>query len=147
MAYGDRPAGAYCWPRVWQNPSYPTTKLLPKLVRKFARLTKVSTKASCAARIHRRRAACVSRTFPHPEKNIMTRIASVTAHPISAPMKQVLWTAHEELKASTVILVEIRTDDGLAGYGQIHGSPMKTICEWIAKFGELIRGMDALGHV
>jgi D-galactarolactone cycloisomerase len=77
----------------------------------------------------------------------MTRIASVTAHPISAPMKQVLWTAHEELKASTVILVEIRTDDGLAGYGQIHGSPMKTICEWIAKFGELIRGMDALGHV
>lgn len=77
----------------------------------------------------------------------MTRIASVTAHPVSVPLKQVLWTAHEELKASSVILVEVRTDDGLAGYGQIHGAPMKTICGWLEKFGEIIRGMDALAHV
>src|SRR5258705_2304863 len=24
---------------------------------------------------------------------------------------------------------------------------MKTICEWILKFGEIVKGMDALGHV
>jgi len=77
----------------------------------------------------------------------MTRIASVTAHPVSVPLKQVLWTAHEELKASSVILVEVRTDDGLTGYGQIHGAPMETICGWLGKFGEIIRGMDALAHV
>ena len=77
----------------------------------------------------------------------MTRIASVTAHPLSVPLDKVLWTAHEELKASSVILVEVRTDDGLTGYGQIHGGPMKTICAWLEKFGEVVRGMDALAHV
>ena len=64
----------------------------------------------------------------------MTRIASVKAHPISVPLKDVLWTAHEELKSSSVIVVEVRTDDGLTGYGQIHGSPMKAICAWVDRF-------------
>ena len=61
----------------------------------------------------------------------MPRIASVKPHPISVPLKDVLWTAHEELNASSVIVVEVRTEDGLTGYGQIHGSPMKAICAWI----------------
>jgi L-alanine-DL-glutamate epimerase-like enolase superfamily enzyme len=77
----------------------------------------------------------------------VTRIASVKPHPISVPLKEVLWTAHEELKASSVIVVEVRTDDGLTGYGQIHGSPMKAICAWVEQFGEIVRGMDALAHV
>ena len=57
----------------------------------------------------------------------MTRIASVKSHPISLPLKDAVWTAHGELKASSVIVVEVRTDDSLTGYGQIHGSPMKAI--------------------
>ncbi len=77
----------------------------------------------------------------------MSRIAAVTAHPVSVPLKDALWTAHEELKASSMIVVEVRTDDGLAGYGQIKGSPMKAICDWVTKFGDIIRGMDALAHV
>jgi len=77
----------------------------------------------------------------------VTGIASVKAHPISVPLTDVLWTAHEELKASSVIVVEVCTDDGLTGYGQIHGSPMKAICAWVERFGEIIRGMDALAHV
>ncbi len=77
----------------------------------------------------------------------MTRIATVKAHPVSVPLTHALWTAHEELKASSVILVEVRTDDGIAGIGQIHGTPMKAICEWVGRFGELIRGMDALAHL
>ena len=40
----------------------------------------------------------------------MTRIASVKPHPISVPLQDVLWTAHEELKSSSVIVVEVRTD-------------------------------------
>ena len=66
----------------------------------------------------------------------MTRIASVKPHPISVPLKDALWTAHEELKASSVIVVEVRTDDGLIGYGQIHGAPMKAICAWVERFGD-----------
>ena len=77
----------------------------------------------------------------------MTRIASVKPHPISVPLNDPVWTAHEELTSSSVIVVEVRTDDGLTGYGQIHGSPMKAICAWVERFGEIVRGMDALAHV
>ena len=73
----------------------------------------------------------------------MSKIAEIKTHPISVPLKQVLWTAHEELKDSSVILVEVRTDDGITGYGQIHGSPQKAICDWVARFGEIIHGMEA----
>lgn len=77
----------------------------------------------------------------------MSKIAEVKTHPISVPLKQVLWTAHEELKDSSVILVEVRTDDGIAGYGQIHGSPQKAICEWVARLAEVARGMEAMANV
>jgi L-alanine-DL-glutamate epimerase-like enolase superfamily enzyme len=73
----------------------------------------------------------------------VSKITEVKTHPISVPLKHTLWTAHEELKDSSVILVEVRTEDGIAGCGQIHGSPQKAICEWVARFGEVIRGMEA----
>lgn len=43
--------------------------------------------------------------------------------------------------------MEVRTDDGVVGYGQIHGAPMKVICDWVVRLGEVVRGMDALAHV
>src|SRR6266446_2065656 len=76
----------------------------------------------------------------------MTRIASIATHPISVLRPAPVWTAHEELKAWSVILVEVKTDDGLTSYGEIHGSPMPRICEWVARFGEVVQGMDALAH-
>jgi D-galactarolactone cycloisomerase len=78
---------------------------------------------------------------------MMSRIAAVKTHVISMPRPRGTWTAHEEMKAWSVILTEVRTDDGLIGYGQIHGAPMPRICEWVARFGEIVRGMDALAHV
>jgi D-galactarolactone cycloisomerase len=77
----------------------------------------------------------------------MSRIVSVKTHMISIPRPQPVWTAHEQNRSWNVILTEVRTDDGLVGYGQIHGAPMPRICEWVARFGEIVRGMDALGHV
>jgi len=77
----------------------------------------------------------------------MTNIAAVKTHPVSIPLKHTLWTAHEKLANSSLILTEVRTDDGLAGYGVIHGSPLKRICEWVERFGEIIAGMNALTHV
>jgi len=76
----------------------------------------------------------------------MTRIASVATFPISVPRPAPVWTAHEEIKAWSVILTEIKTDDGLTGYGEIHGAPAARICDWVARFGEIVQGMDALGH-
>ena len=75
------------------------------------------------------------------------KIASIEVHPLSAPTDVHLSTAHETLTTSSFILVEVKTDDGLTGYGRVHGEPMKQICEWIKRFGEIVRGMDALGHV
>jgi D-galactarolactone cycloisomerase len=76
----------------------------------------------------------------------MTKIVDVKTHPIAVPLEHALWTAHEKLTASTLILVEVRTDDGLVGYGEIHGSPMAKICEWVKRFAEIIRGMDACAN-
>jgi L-alanine-DL-glutamate epimerase-like enolase superfamily enzyme len=77
----------------------------------------------------------------------MTMIASVATHMISVPRPQPVWTAHEESEAWNVILTEVRTDDGLVGYGEIHGAPMQRICEWVSRFGKIIREMDALAHI
>jgi D-galactarolactone cycloisomerase len=77
----------------------------------------------------------------------MTRIASVKAYAVSAKLKHTLWTAHEELHSSSVVLVEIKTDDGLTGIGQIHGSPLKDICKYVELLGEVARGMDATAQV
>src|ERR1700682_5634710 len=76
----------------------------------------------------------------------MTRIASIATYPISVPRPIPVWTAQEESRAWSVILTEVKTDDGLVGYGLIHGSPAKPICEWGARVGEFIQGMDALAH-
>src|SRR6202163_3640386 len=76
----------------------------------------------------------------------MTRIASIATHMISVPRPLPVWTAQEESKAWSVILTEVKTDDGLVGYGEIHGAPIPRICEWVARFAEIFRGMDALAH-
>ena len=75
----------------------------------------------------------------------MTRIASVATHMISVPRPQSVWTAHEQSKAWNVILTEVRTDDGLVGYGEIHGAPMPRICEWVSRFGEIIQRHGRVG--
>src|SRR5579863_1985131 len=76
----------------------------------------------------------------------MTRIASISTYPVSVPRPVETWTAQEPMKAWSVILTEVKTDDGLVGYGLIHGAPMPRICEWVARFAEHVGGMDALAH-
>jgi L-alanine-DL-glutamate epimerase-like enolase superfamily enzyme len=74
----------------------------------------------------------------------MTKIASVATYPVSVPRAVPVWTAHERSTAWSAILTEVKTDDGLTGHGIIHNSPAARICDYIAKFGEFVRGMDAL---
>ena len=80
----------------------------------------------------------------HGELNV--KITAVRAHALTMPVEQPLWTAQEALKDSSLVLVEIDAGAGLTGYGIIHGSPLKRIAEWVTRFGELIRGDDALAH-
>lgn len=45
-----------------------------------------------------------------------------------------------------MVLVEVRTDQGLIGFGEIAGGPQKLICDLVHTFAEVISGMDPLGH-
>ncbi len=74
----------------------------------------------------------------------MTKIASVATHMISVPRPEPVWTAQEGSRAWSAILTEVKTDDGLVGYGLIHGSPMPQICEWVKRLADAVEGMDAL---
>jgi hypothetical protein len=48
---------------------------------------------------------------------------------------------------ATLILVEVQTDAGLRGYGEIQSGPLPLVCRLVEQFGEIIRGMDALAHL
>jgi L-alanine-DL-glutamate epimerase-like enolase superfamily enzyme len=74
----------------------------------------------------------------------MTRIAEILTHPLSVELTEPLYTAHERHTHAHLIVVEVRTDDGLRGTAEIHATPMPAICDWVAKFAELLRGQDAL---
>ena len=74
----------------------------------------------------------------------MTKIASVATYPVSVPRPEPVWTAHERSTAWNAIVTEVKSDDGLVGYGIVHAGPAPRVCEVIAKFGEFVAGMDAL---
>ena len=74
----------------------------------------------------------------------MTRIASVATYPVSVPREVPVWTAHERSTAWNAILTQVNSDDGLAGYGLVHAGPAPRVCDYVARFGEFVRGMDAL---
>ncbi|HVH80585.1 MAG TPA: mandelate racemase/muconate lactonizing enzyme family protein [Stellaceae bacterium] len=74
----------------------------------------------------------------------MTKTASVAAYPVSVPRPEPVWTAHERSTAWNAILTEVKSDDGLAGFGIIHAGPAPRVCDYVAKFGEFVAGMDAL---
>ena len=77
----------------------------------------------------------------------MSKIASIKTYPITARLMREQRTAHESRANVELLLVEVITDDGIKGYGQVTSTPMQEIADWVARFGEEVRGMDALAHV
>ena len=74
------------------------------------------------------------------------KINEIRAHPLSVEHRRVCWTAHEAFRRQQVVLVEVRTDAGIIGIGEIAGGAQKGICELIATFSDVIRGMDPRVH-
>jgi len=72
----------------------------------------------------------------------MTRLSQVRAHPLSVALAEPLYTAHECHTHAHLIVVEVRTDDGLVGTGEVHAGPMPAVCEWIERLGALLVGHD-----
>ena len=74
----------------------------------------------------------------------MTKIAAVATYPVSVSRPKPVWTAQERSTAWNAILTEVKTDDGLTGYGIVHAGPAPRVCDYVGKFGEFVAGMDAL---
>lgn len=75
------------------------------------------------------------------------KITEVIPHPLSAALSQPRWTAHERMTHSQIVLVEIRTDQGIVGFGEIAGGPQPVIVDLVRQFASVVVGMDPLGHV
>jgi L-alanine-DL-glutamate epimerase-like enolase superfamily enzyme len=74
------------------------------------------------------------------------KITEIIAHPLSAKLPQGRWTAYESMDRSQIVLVEVRTDQGIVGFGEIAGGPQPVICDLVKMFAGVARGMDPLGH-
>src|SRR5690606_33278223 len=57
------------------------------------------------------------------------KITHVRTHPISTGLDKVYWTSRGAWGSYNMVLVEVETDDGLIGYGQINKTPLKEIAE------------------
>jgi L-alanine-DL-glutamate epimerase-like enolase superfamily enzyme len=74
-------------------------------------------------------------------------IADIRIHPISVPLERAFWMSLEPYTTAAEIVVEIETDDGLIGLGEIHGRPQGEIVRILEEgFKPLLLGEDALDH-
>jgi len=74
------------------------------------------------------------------------KITRIKAHPVSTKLDKVYWTARGAWASYNMILVEVETDEGVVGYGQINKTPLKEIAAIVVELEEVVRGMDALAH-
>ena len=71
------------------------------------------------------------------------KIKTVDVHHITVPLPVETWTAHESFSDVSCLLVEIVTDNGLQGVGQVTGPNLKLVNDYVQQFGDIIKGMDA----
>src|SRR5919108_2267883 len=74
-------------------------------------------------------------------------IADIRIHPISVPLQRAFWMSLEPYTAAAEIVVEVETDDGLVGIGEVHGRPQDEIVRILEQgFKPLLLGEDPLDH-
>jgi len=71
------------------------------------------------------------------------KIETTEAHLISVPLKVKTWTAQESFSEMSCLLIEINTDSGLQGVGQVTGPNLSQVLDYVQEFGAIIKGMDA----
>jgi D-galactarolactone cycloisomerase len=74
------------------------------------------------------------------------KITEVRFHPLAAPHERPSWTAHEKFETARLTLIEIRTDAGLVGIGEIASGPQPAVVEMLTLIAPLLRGLDPLAH-
>jgi len=69
------------------------------------------------------------------------RITAIVVHPWAC-RPNVRWTAQEIPRRVALTLVEVRTDAGIVGIGEISSGPRPAVCRLLAGMAPLIKGMD-----
>ncbi|MCC6471076.1 MAG: mandelate racemase/muconate lactonizing enzyme family protein [Alphaproteobacteria bacterium] len=72
------------------------------------------------------------------------KITDLIAHPMSAPLERPVWTAHEPFRRAELVLVEIRTDQGIVGLGEVSTGPQSLVCKLLEEMRPLLIGQDPL---
>lgn len=72
------------------------------------------------------------------------KITSVLVHPMGMPAERVRWTAQEITRRVELTLVEVRTDAGIVGIGEISTGPQAAVCKLLHDMAPVIMGMDPL---
>ncbi len=75
-----------------------------------------------------------------------TQIAEIRIHPISVPLARPFWMSLEPYTVAAEIVVEVETEDGCVGIGEIHGRLQAEIVEMLVHFRSALVGQDALDH-
>jgi L-alanine-DL-glutamate epimerase-like enolase superfamily enzyme len=74
-------------------------------------------------------------------------ITDIRTYPISVPLEREFWMSLEPYAVAAEIIVEIETDDGLVGIGEIHGRPQPDILQILEHtFKPRLLGLDPLEH-
>jgi L-alanine-DL-glutamate epimerase-like enolase superfamily enzyme len=72
------------------------------------------------------------------------KITDIRVHPMCMPAERVRWTAQEIMRRAELILVEVRTDSGLVGVGEISTGPQAIVCKLLHDIAAVIKDMDPL---
>lgn len=75
------------------------------------------------------------------------KITKIAFHPMTIDNERPVWTAHERFNQSQLTLVEIQTDEGIIGIGEIAAGPQAVVCEMLALIGPVITAMDPMAHL
>ena len=72
------------------------------------------------------------------------KITDILVHPMGMPAERVRWTAQEIMRRVELTLVEVRTDAGIVGVGEISTGPQSAVCKLLDDMAPVIKGMDPL---
>jgi L-alanine-DL-glutamate epimerase-like enolase superfamily enzyme len=77
---------------------------------------------------------------------VSSTIVDIRVHPISVPLARPFWMSLEPYTMAAEIVVEIETDEGHVGIGEIHGRPQAEIVRILQHFRTFLIGEDAIDH-
>ena len=66
------------------------------------------------------------------------KITDVVIHPLAADHDDLSWTAHEPFGRSILTLVEVRTDAGITGIGEVASGPQAQVCDMLRMIAPVI---------